>query len=213
MEPFLIEPLDVEPGWMDASGGHCRLYHGLGSRGAIDYDTPVALVPPDSASVSVALSAVAGERHFLAARAVSAAGVEEQNTHVVCCVEVDDAGQLLPAPLGAVSDLTAWTEPGGGIVVGFSYQPPPGFVAAEHFEVLSDGGSGQLDLDTPITTIPALPPEAHLPTAKHDYEAVVPVTSLPVLLAVRACADGRSGPVGLPVAVPAAAAPGPVVFP
>jgi hypothetical protein len=198
---------------MEPREGHWRVYHGLGGTEAIDYDAPVALAPLGSESVSVSLSAAPGQRHFFAARAVSAAGVEEQNTHAVCCAQVDEAGELLPAPLAAASDLTAWAEPGGGVVIGFSYQPPPGFAGAECFEVLSDGGGGQLDLDDPIATLPALPPRADPVVAKADYEAVVSVSMRPVMLAVRACADGRDGPVGLPVTVPASAPPGPAVFP
>jgi len=212
IDPFWMEALAIEPGWMEPREGHWRVYHGLGDSRAIDYEAPVALAPLGGESVSVSLSAAPGERHFFAARAVSAAGVEEQNTHAVCCMEVDEAGELLPAPLAAVGDLTAWAEPGGGVVVGFSYQPPPGFAAAEHFEVLSNGGGGQLDLDDPVATLPALA-QADLPVAKGDYEAVVSVSVRPVMLAVRACADGRGGPIGLPVTVPASAPPGPVVFP
>ncbi len=194
-EPFLIEPPETEPGWMECHGGHYRLYHGLGDSGNIDYTSPVAWMTGDILTFSLLLPLGDGERHFLAARAVSPAGVEEQNTHVVCCVEVDQASRLLPPPLVAVSELTAGLLPEGFTHVGFSYRPPPGYAAAEQFEVLSDHGSGALDLQTPLTTIQA--------GTLQDYEVAVPADVLPAMFAVRACSQGRQGPVGLPVTVTA----------
>lgn len=138
--------------------------------------------------------------------------MEEQNTHVVCCAEVDQSGQLLPASLGAVSDLTAWGEPGGGAVLGFSYQAPPGYAEADQFEVLSDRGTGQWDLQTPIATVPARPSEPTVRGELQDYEAVVPADVLPAMFAVRACANGRRGPVGPPVTVPAVGLSAPAVL-
>jgi hypothetical protein len=192
-EPFLIEPLAIEPGWMETHPGHYRIYHGLGDSGNIDYTSPIALAAGDSPTASLVLPLAYGQRHFLAARAVSPVGVEEQNTHVVCCAEVDSSGRLLPPPLAAVSELTACLWPEGLISVGFSYRPPPGYAAAEQFEVLSNRGSGVLDLQTPLATIQA--------GVLAEYEAAVPADILPAMFAVRVCSQGRKGPVGLTVTV------------
>lgn len=178
---------------MEDSGGHCRIYHGVGDSRSIDYATLVAVAPLDSSTVSLALPLSYGQWHFLAARAVSAAGVEEHNTHVVCCAEVDETGVLAAPPLAAVTDLTAWADTDGEVVVGFSYQPPPGYAPAEQFEVLSDRGTGALDLQTPVETVS--------PGVSADHEAVVVADVLPALFAVRACANGRHGPVCAPVVV------------
>ncbi|MCJ7545018.1 MAG: hypothetical protein MUP47_10755 [Phycisphaerae bacterium] len=212
LEPLPIEPPGIEPAGLELTGAHCRLYHGLGSSESIDYQIPVALAPPGDASVALPLGLWPGQDHFLAARAVSAAGVEEQNTHIVCCAEVDEAGDLRPAPLGAVSDLTAGAEPQGGIVVGFSYRPPLGYAAGDEFQVLSDRGTGCLDLQTPIATVPARSSWATVPGQSQDYETVVPADVLPAMFAVRACANGRQGPLGQPVTVTAMAPPGPVIL-
>ncbi len=198
---------------MEVAPGHCCLYHGLGSRENVDYQTPLAWAPLDDWTGPVGLELSPNERHFLAARAVSAGGVEEQNTHVLCCVEVDEAGQLLPTALGPVSDLTAKAEPEGGVVIGYSYRPPPGCAQAEQFEVLSDGGSGSLDLQTPIAVIPARVDSAGAPGASQDYEAVVWADGLPAMFAVRACAVGRCGPIGPTVTVLAPVPPAPAVLP
>lgn len=212
LEPLNTEPPAIEPGWMELRGGHCSLYHGLGSSEDVDYQMPLALTPLEDATVSLRLSLSPGQRHFLAARAISAAGIEEQNTHVVCCAEVDQAHVLLPPPLGVTSDLAAWCEPQGGVVIGFSYRPPLGYAAAEEFEVLGDGGSGSLDLQTPIATVPAQPSQPTAPAESQDYEVVVAADVLPAMFAVRPCAGGRKGPVGRTVTVTAGVPPGPVIL-
>jgi hypothetical protein len=195
VDPILIEPPVIEPGWLECRGVSYRLYHGLADSEAIDYAAPIALVAADHLAVSLLLPLAYGEKHFLAARAVSAAGVEEQNTHVVCCVEVDPDGRLLPPPPAEVSDLTAALGPEGFVIVSFAYRPPPGYAAAEQFEVLSDRGTGTLDLENPVAAIAAGP--------SADYEAAVAAGVLPAMFAVRAVAGGRSGPIGSPVTVTA----------
>ncbi|MGA2265401.1 MAG: hypothetical protein ABSH10_03110 [Phycisphaerae bacterium] len=195
IDPILIEPPAIEPGWLECRGVSYRLYHSLADSEAIDYATPITLVAAEDPTVSVALPIAYGEKHFLAARAVSAAGAEEQNTHVVCCVEVDQAGRLLPPPSDAVSDLTAVLGPEGLVTVSFTYRPSPPYAAAERFEVLSDRGTGTLDPVNPVATVAANP--------SADYEATVPADVLPAMFAVRAVAGGRSGPTGSPVTVTA----------
>ena len=190
---------------MESSGGQLRIYHGLGSAEEIDYATPVAVAGEDDTYVSLLLAMAAGDRHFLGARAVSVAGIEEQNTHVVCWAEVDQAGSLLPPPLARPDNLTARALGNAVLAIGFSYYSAPPYVAAESFEVLSDGGTGQLDMDNPVAVAPA--------RQSGEYNVQVSAEVLPARFAVRARVGEHLGPLSAVLFVPLDDPPAPRVMP
>jgi lysophospholipase L1-like esterase len=168
-------------------GGY-NLYSGP-TEGQIDWDTPVAYARPGQASL--ALPFQPGQAAVLAVRAVSAAGVVEHGGLALAHVAIDAAGQLLPPPLAEPSSLTALPLPGAPgrspagpaeILVGFTCRTRDGMAAPSQFEVLSDHGTGELDLDTPVAVVSAT-------AGRDEYQVVVSVASLPASFAVR----GRDG--------------------
>ena len=142
-------------------------------------------------------------RYVFGARAVSAAGVEERNTHVVAYAEVDEQAELLPAPLARPTELTAEGVSDGTLLVGFSYAPPVGFAEADGFDLLSDGGTGELDLENPLATIDGSA------DGQTDFEVSISRPEAPTLLACRARSGEQVGPVNEPLLVPAPEAPSP----
>jgi hypothetical protein len=181
-----------------------NVYHGAGSADAVDYAAPVACLREGQTTAELSLALPEGERHFLAARVVSPAGVEETNTHVITCARADGAGALLDPPLPACVDVTADVLDAESAVVGFSCSPEPGFATPTSFEVLSDAGTGTLDEDNPVATVSPRDDQ-------DDVQATVTGLALPALLVVRARRDGQAGPVSRTVraapATPAAPVP------
>ncbi len=102
-----------------------RIYHGLTSVQSVDWLSPIGFLPEGNQRVSFPLTMAPGEKHVLAVRRVSAAGIEEQSTHVWTLAQIDDQGNLLPPPLPEVQDLTI-TQTGQEITLSFTcvVQPP-----------------------------------------------------------------------------------------
>jgi len=182
-------------------GGY-NIYRGAGSADTIDWTDPVACVRPGQQMISFGQVLAPGERHVYAARAVSADGVEEHNTHVVAYLEQAN-GDLAGPPLARPRDLTADVLPTGDLLVGFSYHRPVGFATPDGFDILSDNGTGQIDLDNPVATINDAEEE---PT---DYEVLITAPETSVHLAVRARLGEKVGPLSEIVFVPLSAPPAP----
>jgi hypothetical protein len=183
------------------SEGH-NIYHGIGGPEAIDWEHPVAQAPGGESTVDVVIPITPGERHVLAVRAVSPSGVEERSTHVWTFAEVDQDGNLLPAPLLPPCDVTACVRQDRKVLLGFSHVAPPPYGQAASFEVFSDGGTGEMNLDSPVATVPQTSSD------QDNFEIVLDSPSLPARFVVRARKDGQIGPFSR--VVRALVAPGPV---
>jgi len=181
-------------------GGY-NVYRGVGGPEAIDWEQPIAYMRQDTQVATVPLAISAGEKHILAVRAVSPAGTEERNTHVLAYAEVDAGGSLLPPPLLAPSDLTAEVQSDASVVVGFNHHAPPGYTTATEFDIFSDAGTGTLNLQTPVASIYEVRPQ------QIDFEVVLMPPVLPVKLAVRASSDERPGPLSRIITVANVRAP------
>jgi len=121
-------------------GGEYRFYLGVGSRTAIDYDTAVAETPAGTATVDIA-GLSEDVDYYIAVRAVSAAGTEEENTHRVCRVRAED-GALVGQPPKRL--LYAHAEPaaGGAIKFSFAYNADGELGTATHVQVVQCSGRG-----------------------------------------------------------------------
>jgi len=180
----------------DPSGGYYDIFRGVASPAAIDWHSPIASVPAGTGqAVLVGLGHEIGVQYLYGIRAVSEAGIEECGTQAVACVELDAEGQLLSPPLARPEELTVRLTREGMILLGFSHQVPPGYAAAELFDVFSDGGSGELDLQTPLATVPNAPGRAS------DHEVCLPAIEFPLKLAVRARSGQRTGPLSSVITV------------
>jgi len=167
--------------------GH-KLYIGMGGLESIDWQNPIAYARQDAATLTLPVSLQPELPYALVARAVSALGVEERNTHVLTYVEINGDGDLQPTPLAALQDVTVEVESQQSIILGFSWSVPAGWSNATEFEVFSDNGTGELDLQNPVATV------TDIDTRQSDYEVHLTPQTLPAKFAVRARCDSEIGP-------------------
>ena len=86
-------------------------------------------------------------------------------------------------------------------MIGFSYLRQLGFAEADGFDVLSDHGTGQLDLESPVASIDQVRP------GQRDFEVSISRPSASVQLAVRARSGERVGPLSEVLFVPLSSPP------
>ncbi|MFB3894420.1 MAG: hypothetical protein ACE15C_20660, partial [Phycisphaerae bacterium] len=176
-----------------------------GSRGDIDFSAPVATIPPGLATRDIAgLGHASGSDYWYALRAVSDSGVEERNTHVQALVRLNAAGKLAP-PMAAPRDVTAGRRKDGAVIVGFSYRVADGWPCPDAFDIFTDGGTGTLDLDHPLVSLPGAP-------RRREYEAIIVSPALPARFAVRPRTGPTAGPISSCVTVATAAPAQPIPF-
>ncbi|MDY7011800.1 MAG: hypothetical protein SVV80_13775, partial [Planctomycetota bacterium] len=185
-----------------ALGGY-NIYRGVGGIEDIDWDSPVAYLRDGEDNITFVQDLLPGLHYIYAVRAVSSAGVQERNTHVITYVRTDEQGNLLSAPLGRPTDLVVNVQQ-SNLLVGFSYYTPPGFAQTDGFDILSDNGTGQLDLDNPVATV-----ERSL-YERFDFEVSITRPEMPVLMAVRAREGQRTGPISEILFIPLSGAPAPI---
>lgn len=157
--------------------------------------SPVAHTPPGGGEVDLPASLQPGRSYVLAARAVSAAGVAEHNTHVVRRFRVDESGELR-ADLAPPVDLAARPRADGTVCLEWTAAAEAGRDEPTGFEVVSDGGSGSFDDAVALVCVPAEP-------GRSEYQAAFDPGPLPARLAVRAVAGGAAGPLRAAVLLPA----------
>ena len=180
-----------------------NVYHGLGGPEAIDWTSPVACPRPDEQQPTVTLNLPSGEKHVLAARAVSKGGIEEHNTHVLTYAIAGQGGALLGAPLPTPTDVVAVLQTDGAVLLGFSCHPLPGMDATTTFEVITDNGTGVMDTENPVATISASG------LRETDFEVLVVPENLPARFAARARRDDDVSPLSPTVRVLPAYSPDP----
>ncbi len=188
-------------GGVEVFSGLYKVYGGA-APATVDYADMLASVRAGQTSVDIAgLGLAAGGTYCLAVRATSAAGVEETNTDRLARAVVDEFGQLQQPPLAAVEELTAELQADGTVIVGFTHMTLPGWAAPTRFEVLSDNGTGELNLAAPVATIDVTDPDVG------DYEVALDPPGLPVKYSARACSAVAVGPPAPPVSVLSPTAP------
>jgi len=99
--PFAALPLRALPGWALPGRGGYRVYIGLGhTPDDVDYDSPVGFAQAGQAVARIyGYSYVADARYVVALRAVSDAGVEEENTSCWTTLTISEGGELAgPVP-------------------------------------------------------------------------------------------------------------------
>ncbi|MBI5723183.1 MAG: hypothetical protein HZA50_04435 [Planctomycetes bacterium] len=167
----------------------------------IDWSSPLAAVNGGSAAVSLSQPLQPGGGYVLAAKARFQSGRQEQNTHVLCRFEIDQAGQLVPWRLAAPRDVCVRLETPGAVRVSFSVGREVGCERPDRFEILSDGGSGELDFNEPAGVI------ENFPATRSDFSTTATAAALPAIFAVRPARQGRPGPISRIVRVVQAPAP------
>jgi len=164
-----------------------NIYQGGADTRSIDWANPIACSRPGESQVNISMNLQPDKTCVLAARAVSASGIEETNHHAIAFVEVDGEGQLSEAPLAAPCELTARLVSPNLARVGFSCYPSPGQRRPSLFEIFTDSGTGTIELQSPAATI-----EAN--SAQTDFSVTVEAPLLPCKFAARARLGEVSGP-------------------
>ena len=186
--------------WPGMSLGGYRVYRGPGRQEAIDYARPVAFIGQGSPqAVLSGLGHAEGVEYWYAARAVSGAGMEEGNSHVLAYARLSN-GQLQTAALLPPAEVTAQRASEDRVAVSFSYPHVPGMAIPEAFDVFGDGGDGIIDLQTPLASIDHV-------VGKKDFEVVVASPAFPAKFAVRSRKGLLAGPLSPIITVGAASVP------
>jgi|GEM_PF-3430022 len=138
--------------WLPEAPAGYRLYRGVGSPAAIDYDNPVAELPCglDSA-VLAGLGHQAGVEYWYGIRAVSSAGVEETDTSRVCRVVVAADGSISADRPNAIAWAKASAIAGGKLRVDFYYSSLSQVIPPASVE-LALASAGGFDWENPIAT-------------------------------------------------------------
>jgi len=164
------------------------IYAGPGSPGQIDWQSPVGWAPASREMIKVNLPLSPGQKYAIGARAVSAPGTEEHNTHVVCFAEVNHATELQPAPLPRPTAITAQRLGAELVRIGFTCQAKPGYATPAAFDLLGDSGQGNIDEENPLASITATDP------SQAEFVADITSVTFPAKFAVRPRLGDQPGP-------------------
>ena len=168
-------------------GGY-NIYWGEGGAEDVDFDTPLGCMRADQSALTIGQSLDRLRTHVFVARAISPEGQEEHNTHVLAHVKLDEQGQLTPVPLARVNDLTVEAVSNDLLLIAFSHVAPAGFAVADGFDLVSDGGTGQLDLESPVGAID------EVVAGQTEFEITLSRPVWPLRLAVRTRNGADLGP-------------------
>jgi hypothetical protein len=100
------------------------------------------------------LSPPAGSARCYLVRRFNACGCQEQTTAAVVVVRLTPDGQWEPPAPNAVLDLQGEEIPNHKIRLVWSYCPLDQATPPERFNLYWDGGTGQIDVENPLATIP-----------------------------------------------------------
>lgn len=161
-----------------------------------------AVLGEDTAEIDFAPNPA--QRYTFGVRLVAASETREANTHIVCCVEVNQAGELQPQLLPRPFDVTTDRLDNNSVRVGFSCEVLPPREAPSGFEILSDSGSGQLNEANPVATV------VFDNSNQADFVTDVTVSSSPEIFAVRCIKAQQKGEISristsTPLRIPPAA--------
>jgi len=147
--PGLLTPT-VESVTAVASQAGCNLYAGVGKDAwAIDYAAPVARLGPGAVSHSVGGLAYPAV-HWFGVRSSNADGLESKTIDAEVRLELDADGQEVPARPAPVESLEAAGAGGGTVRLQWLALAEAGQAAPDVFCVYSNGGSGEVDFNTPL---------------------------------------------------------------
>lgn len=142
-------------GWFWVRRNGCAVVYRGASLGDIDFSRILCVVESEAREFSLPayLSYAPGSVHCYLVRRFNSCGYREQTTAAAVMVRITPDGQLAkPSPNPVVGLRGEQAGPGKLRLVWF-YSPLDQPVTPEHFDIYWDGGSGQVDLQSPIATI------------------------------------------------------------
>jgi len=151
--PFGCLPHPALPGWCLPGSGGYLIYRGVD---AVDWSAPIACAQAGQAeSVLTGLGHTPWVEYWYGVRAVSDAGVAEENVTSVGRVCVNDAGELIGPPPGPLAWATCKAVAAGRVeITACVAAPGPGQAAAASVEAARVVG-GVADWDAPLATAAA----------------------------------------------------------
>ncbi|MFQ6048590.1 MAG: hypothetical protein ACE5K7_04430, partial [Phycisphaerae bacterium] len=140
--------------WVRVAGGY-NLYRWSGQKLPVEADRIVGAAEAAAASIGnfPYVGHQASTCYWYLLRAVGAGGVEEGNCQQVVRAEFDDSGELVGAQPNRPQDLSVRPLAGGSFELRWTYSEEGQEVAPAVFEVFTDGGTGQLDYETPVGSV------------------------------------------------------------
>jgi hypothetical protein len=180
------------PPFTGAVAGGTAVCIGRGGVDSIQWNTPVAFLFADATVARFDFAATDSHRYVVGIRNVSPQGITEHSTHVIAFMEWNDDGltdAFLPRPR-----TPAIISADDMLVIGFTCPVPPGHAQPDTFELLTDGGTGVFNDDSPLASISAL-------TESADISISLEMPTVPCQIAVRACRDGLHGPMSRPLPI------------
>jgi len=190
--PFGSLPPAATPGWATAGSGGYLAYVAPGNGpGDVDYSAPSGFAQAGQPIAYVrGYSFAADVRHVIALRAVSDAGIEEENVTAFCTLTIDGGGELAGSRPNALLSASAAQAPGGMVDVAVAYSRLGELAAAARIDVANFAGD-RVDWETILGTVALGPAQFSSETI-----AVGPLDEgVAVRLAARAVsADGVAGP-------------------
>ena len=153
--PFGYLPPKHFAGWYFANLSHgLRVYRGIGSLAAVDFDTPVGFAQPGATSITlVGLGHAASTRYTYVARPVCGNGwLETPDFSCRCQVEMDADADWVGTRPGPVEWLTANVEAGGQITLRWRWRKPYGAETPADF-CLYYGDSPSISPGNPQATV------------------------------------------------------------
>jgi len=213
LQPFGLDPVGAQAGWLDPGAGGYLLYRGTGAAAAIDYVTPVGFAQAGAVQVVTDpdVEFVDGATYHLALRAVSDAGIAEDNT--TCQARAEISGETVigeipnavskgqtAAAAGGTIKVTVWRQELGSTAVAATLR-----LAA----VPASGLLGGIDWNSPIKSW-----TVRLGQIVYTYTTDPYAHGTNVRLAARAFTSGGVGGdiLRLPVAVADTSGPEPVGY-
>jgi hypothetical protein len=142
-------------GWFWVRREDCAAIYRGPSPDAVDFGSILDVVEPhlQATTLPTYLSHEPGSKHCYVVRRFNSCGHQELTTAAAVMVSIGPDGKRVdPAP-NAVFGLKAKRIDGNGIRLRWFYCPLDQGAAPEVFKVYGDGGTGQVDLETPLATV------------------------------------------------------------
>jgi len=208
--PFGYFPPGHWPPWHFSGQGGYQLYRGEGREPAdVDFSEPVGCAQAGQTDAYAFAAALAAETEYVyALRAVSDAGIEDQNVTCYCRARIDGEGSLIGERPNMVLSASRRRAAGGKLAVAFTYSRLGEKAEAATVQIARATGDA-IDWESPLATVALAAGKA----TRHDGKLAETFDDgETVRLALRAVtAGGVAGPVlRLPAIAADASAPAPL---
>ena len=138
------------------AGGGYNLYRGANSPDQIDWDDPVGAAGRDAENVRNFADRPhdTNKVYHYAVRAISPGGVEQDRDGDPAGLRFDVSGQALLPPVHPPDELQCDPVAGGKFRLRWHYHATRRDQAPSGFRIYGDGGTGTVDYDAVVTTVP-----------------------------------------------------------